>query len=247
MVILEFLFVLGIFVPHSVLLVTCFGLVVIQFRTSFSVHHQLARFSSWVCGLLVGVEHDIHGFMGTGPFFMSYSCCLRWWWWWWWWWWLLILTGKGVKSDFHWLRTTTSCLEKPRSVLHFYVCSLVYISNTFLRILADPKRAHHWISSMDVPTPMVLRFSFILSGIVPNASTTMGVAFFLMTPFFRISLARSLYFSTFSSCFALTLLSSGIATSIIWQLFSLLSMINRSSLLASISLSVLILESHSIL
>ena len=77
LVILEFLFVLGIFVPHSVLLVTCFGLVVIQFRTSFSVHHQLARFSSWVCGLLVGVEHDIHDFMGTGSFFMSYSCCLR--------------------------------------------------------------------------------------------------------------------------------------------------------------------------
>ena len=77
MVILEFLFVLGIFVPHSVLLVTCFGLVVIRFRKSFSVHHQLARCSSRVCGLLVSVERDINGFMGTGPFFMSCSCCLR--------------------------------------------------------------------------------------------------------------------------------------------------------------------------
>ena len=46
MVILEFLFVLGIFVHHSVLLVTCFGLVVIQFKTKAFVHCQLARCSS---------------------------------------------------------------------------------------------------------------------------------------------------------------------------------------------------------
>ena len=46
MIILEFLFVLGTFVHHSALFVTCFGLLVIQFRTNFSVHCQLARCSS---------------------------------------------------------------------------------------------------------------------------------------------------------------------------------------------------------
>ena len=46
MVILEFLFVLGIFVQRSVLFVTCLCLVGIQFRTNFSVQRELARCSS---------------------------------------------------------------------------------------------------------------------------------------------------------------------------------------------------------
>ena len=129
----------------------------------------------------------------------------------------------------------------------FYLSSLAYIFNTFLRILADPRRAHHWISSVGVSTPMVLRFSSNLSGIVPNAPTTMGITFFLTPHIIRISLARSWYFSTFSSFFALTLPSSGIATCKIWQFFAFLSMINRSGLLASMSWSVRILKSHSIL
>ena len=32
--------------------------------------------------------------------------------------------------------------QPPRIFLYFYFCPLVYISNTFLRIVADPKRAH---------------------------------------------------------------------------------------------------------
>ena len=91
-------------------------------------------------------------------------------------------------------------------------------------------------------TPMVLRFSFNLSGIVLNAPTTMGITYVLTPHICRISLAKSRYFSTFSSSFSLTLPLSGIATSIIWQLFSFLSMINRSGLLASISWSVPILN-----
>ena len=90
--------------------------------------------------------------------------------------------------------------------------------------------------------PMVLRFSFSLSGIVLNAPTTMGITYVLTPHICRISLAKSRYFSTFSSSFSLTPPSSGIATSIIWQLFSFLSMINRSGLLASISWSVRILN-----
>ena len=31
----------------------------------------------------------------------------------------LILSDKGIKSGFHWLRATISCLGKPRRVLHF--------------------------------------------------------------------------------------------------------------------------------
>ena len=89
---------------------------------------------------------------------------------------------------------------------------------------------------------MVLRFSFNLSGIVLNAPTTMGITYVLTPHICRISLAKSRYLSTFSSSFSLTLPLSGIATSIIWQLFSFLSMINRSGLLASISWSAPILN-----
>ena len=67
----------------------------------------------------------------------------------------------------------TGCPGGAKKRPSVYFCALDYISNTFLRILADPKRAHPWISSMDVSTPMVLRCSFNLSGIVPKALITM--------------------------------------------------------------------------
>ena len=131
----------------------------------------------------------------------------------------------------------------------FYFCSLVYIFNTFLRILADPKSAHLSISSMDVSTPMVLRYSFILSGIVPNATHHYGYHLCPYASHLSDFSRESLIFFYFIVLFCShdTLLSSGIATSIIWLLFSLLSMINRSDLLPSISWSVRILKSHSIL
>lgn len=55
---------------------------------------------------------------------------------------------------------------------------------------------------------------------------------------------RSWYFSAFSSSFSLPGPSSGIATSIFWQLLSLSLMITKSSLLASISWSGGMLKSH---
>ena len=58
----------------------------------------------------------------------------------------------------------------------------------------------------------------------------MGITFVLTPHIFWISQARSWYFSSFSSSFVLTLPPSGIATSIICQLFSFLSMISRSGL-----------------
>ena len=107
------------------------------------------------------------------------------------------------RCGFHWLRATTSCLGKPRSVLRFTLLPFT-LSNTFLRILADLKRTYLWISSMDVSKPVVLRFSFNLSSTIPNAPTTIGITFVLTPHIFRISLARSWYFSSFSSYFALT-------------------------------------------
>ena len=136
----------------------------------------------------------------------------------------LILSEKGAKSGFHWLRATISCLGKPRSVLHFTLLPFT-LSNTFLRILAHTKRTHLWISSMDVSKLMVLRFSFNLSGTISIAPTTMSITFVLTPHIFRISLARSWYFSSLqTSYFALTLPSSGIATAIItypWSRFEL--------------------------
>ena len=82
---------------------------------------------------------------------------------------LLILSDKGVGSG----QLCNQLLRRAKKRPSVYFCALVYISNTFLRILADPKRAHPWISSMDVSTPMVLRCSFNLSGIVPKALITM--------------------------------------------------------------------------
>ena len=97
----------------------------------------------------------------------------------------------------------------------FYFCSLVYIANTFLRILADLKGAHLWISSMDVSTLMFFRFSFNLSGIVPNAPTTMVIILSLRPTSFGF-LLRDLDIFTLPR--PLLLPSSGISTSIIWQL-----------------------------
>ena len=65
-----------------------------------------------------------------------------------------------MESGFHWFRTTTSCLRKPRSVLHFTFLSCLHLQHRFLRILADPNSTDLLISSMDVSTTMVLRFSF---------------------------------------------------------------------------------------
>ena len=81
---------------------------------------------------------------------------------------LLILSDKGVGSG----QQCNQLLKGAKKCPSVYFCALVYITNTFLRILADPKRAHSWISSMDVSTPMVLRCSFNLSSIVPKALIT---------------------------------------------------------------------------
>ena len=79
--------------------------------------------------------------------------------------------------------------------------SLRYIPSIFLSILANPKNAHLWISSTGMHTSVVLRLSFSLNDIDPNAPNTTGMAFVFTSHVFPISLTRSWYFSTFSSSF----------------------------------------------
>ena len=91
--------------------------------------------------------------------------------------------------------------EAKRHPLFVLFSSLQYIPSIFLNILANPKNAHLWISSTGMHTSVVLRLSFSLSDIDPNAPDTTGMAFVFTSHIFPISLARSLYFSTFSSFF----------------------------------------------
>lgn len=91
--------------------------------------------------------------------------------------------------------------EAKRHPLFVLFSSLQYIPSIFLSILANPKNAHLWISSTGMHTSVVQRLSFSLRGIDPNSPNTTGMAFVFTCHVFPISLARSLYFSTFSSSF----------------------------------------------
>ena len=75
-------------------------------------------------------------------------------------------------------------------------------------------------------TPSAFRLTFSLSGTVPRALTTTGITFALTPHILPTSLARSSYFSTFSSSFSQTLLSSGIATVYVYNLAAFLLFVN---------------------
>ena len=70
-----------------------------------------------------------------------------------------------------------------------------------------------------------ITFRLLSNSLVLIPTTTPGITFVLTTQIFRTFLPRSWIFSTVSSSFCLTLPFSGIATSIIWELPSPLSMI----------------------
>ena len=91
--------------------------------------------------------------------------------------------------------------EAKRHPLFVLFSSLQYIPSIFLSILANPKNVHLWISSTGMHTSVILRLSFSLRGIDPNSPNTTGMAFVFTCHVFPISLARSWYFSTFSSSF----------------------------------------------
>ena len=124
--------------------------------------------------------------------------------------------------------------------------SRLYISDTFLSILAVPNKAVFCIT----PTLHVIpKFPIHLSNSVetlPRAPITTGtISTFLHFNNLLISLFKSWYFSTFS--FSSTLTSAGTAISVIIPFFSFLSITIRTGHLASIRLSHWIFMSHSTL
>ena len=78
-----------------------------------------------------------------------------------------------------------------------------------------------------VVTPISFKYQFKPFGMVPSAPITVGITLALTFHNERISLARSWYLSIFSSCFVIILASPGIATSIMWQLFMLVTLFLR--------------------
>ena len=124
--------------------------------------------------------------------------------------------------------------------------SRLYISNTYLSILAVPNKAVFCIT----PTLHVMpSFPIHLSNsaeTLPRAPITTGtISTFLNFHNLLISFFKSWYFSTFSFSFSSTLTSAGTAISIIIPFCSFLSITIRSGHLASIRLSHWILMSHS--
>ena len=120
----------------------------------------------------------------------------------------------------------------PRNTKMF-PCPDLYISNTFLSILADPSSADFLLLpavQTDVSTPKSFKLPFNRNGTVLKAPNTIGTTLVFTSHILLSSLVRFWYFS---ASFSFTPLSSGIATSIIWQLFLLLLTSTKSCLLAS--------------
>ena len=125
--------------------------------------------------------------------------------------------------------------------------SRLYISNTFLSILAVPYKAVFCIT----PTLHVIpSFPIHLSNsaeTLPRAAITTGtISTFLNFHNLLISSLKSWYFSTFSFSFSSTLTSAGTAISISIPFCSFLSIV-RSGRRASIRLSHWMFMSHSTL
>ena len=93
-------------------------------------------------------------------------------------------------------------------------------------------------------TPISFTLPFNRHGTVPKAPNTIGTTLVFTSHILLSSLARFWYFSTFSASFSFTPLSSGIATSIIRQLYLLSSTSTKSGLLASMWWSVRTLKSQ---
>ena len=126
--------------------------------------------------------------------------------------------------------------------------SRLYISNTFLSILAVPNKAVFCIT----PTLHVIpSFPIHLSNsaeTLPMAPITTGtISTFLNFHNLLFSLFKSWYFSTFSFSFSSTFTSAGTAISVIIPFCSFLSITIRSGRLASIRLSHWIFMSRSTL
>ena len=67
---------------------------------------------------------------------------------------------------------------------------VLYISNTFPSILADPSSADFWIKVIDVSTPISLKFPFDPRNTVPKAPNTIGTTLVFTSHILLSSLAR---------------------------------------------------------
>ena len=86
----------------------------------------------------------------------------------------------------------------PRNTKMF-LFPVLYISNTFLSILADHSSADVWIKVIDVSTPISFKLPFNRNGTVPKDSNTIGTTLVFTSHILLSSLARFWYFSTFSA------------------------------------------------
>ena len=157
---------------------------------------------------------------------------------------MLILSDKGVGSRQQCNQLLRGAKKRPS----VYFCSLVYISNTFLRILATPKghipESVQWMCRHLWSSDVILT-SVVLSPMLPS----LWVSPLSLRPTYFGFLSRELDTFLLSRPLLLSPLhhTESSRHSIIWQLFSLLSIINRSNLLASISWPVRILKCHGII
>ena len=113
------------------------------------------------------------------------------------------------------------CWKFTQLLMVWKVASLLPAGNNKLLFAsADHRNAHLW-RIIGMPSPQWFSGCLSISGIVTGTPTTTGKTFVLTLHIFPTSLARSWYFSSFSSSFSLTLTSSGIAAPIIcwwwWQ------------------------------
>ena len=118
---------------------------------------------------------------------------------------------------------------------------------TFLNIRAVPSSAVFCSNTVLITTPSSSMHFFSFFDVLPSAPTTTGMTvMLLMFHILLISLFSSWYLLIFSFPFSLTLMSPGIALSIIAQLLSFLFTATISGFLALIFLSHWILTSHKI-
>ena len=71
-----------------------------------------------------------------------------------------------------------------------FLFTVLYISNTFLSILADFSNADFWIKVIDVSTPMPFKLPFSCNGTTPKAPNTIGTTLVFNSHFLLNSLAR---------------------------------------------------------
>ena len=71
-----------------------------------------------------------------------------------------------------------------------FLFPVLYISNTFLSILADPSSTDFWIKVIDMSTPISFKLPFSRNGTVPKTPNTIGTTLVFTSYILFSSLAR---------------------------------------------------------